>query len=75
MDEKVWFALEQAKLRTFVEKLPEGLETVVEERGIKISGGQRQQVAIALYENPDILVLDEAMSLLDNETEIAVMEQ
>ena len=72
----MWRALEQAQLKTFVEGLPEGLDTQVGERGIKFSGGQRQRVAIAraLYNNPDIIVLDEATSALDNETEKAVME-
>lgn len=75
-DERVWSALEKAKLLDFVEKLPAGLDTIVGERGVKFSGGQRQRIAIAraLYENPDILVLDEATSALDNETETAVME-
>ena len=75
-DKHIWRALEQAQLKTFVEGLPEGLETQVGERGIKFSGGQRQRVAIAraLYNNPDIIVLDEATSALDNDTEKAVME-
>lgn len=75
-DKIVWNALEQAQLKTFVESLPAGLDTIVGERGIKFSGGQRQRVAIAraLYYDPDILVLDEATSALDNETESAVME-
>lgn len=77
VDEKqVWRALEQAQLADFVRELPDGLDTVVGERGVKFSGGQRQRVAIAraLYENPQILVLDEATSALDTETETAVME-
>lgn len=75
-DERIWDALEQAQLKSFVESLPDGLDTIVGERGIKFSGGQRQRVAIAraLYEDPDILVLDEATSALDTETETAVME-
>ena len=75
-DDLVWEALEKAQLKEFVMGLPEGLDTVVGERGIKFSGGQRQRVAIAraLYYNPDILVLDEATSALDNETEEVLME-
>ncbi len=75
-ENKVWKALEQAQLADFIMRLPEGLNTIVGERGIKFSGGQRQRVAIAraLYDDPEILVLDEATSALDNETETAVME-
>lgn len=75
-DEMIWCALEQAQLKPFVQTLPNGLDTVVGERGVKFSGGQRQRIAIAraLYYNPAILVLDEATSALDNETENAVME-
>lgn len=75
-DEKVWEALKQAQLKEFVQSLPNGMDSIVGERGVKFSGGQRQRIAIAraLYENPDILVLDEATSALDNETETAVME-
>lgn len=74
-DKKVWHALEMACLLEFVSALPDGIDTVVGERGVKFSGGQRQRIAIAraLYENPDILVLDEATSALDTETEASVM--
>jgi len=75
-DNKVWEALDKAQLKEFTESLPNGLDTILGERGVKFSGGQRQRVAIAraLYEDPDILVLDEATSALDGDTEDAVME-
>lgn len=75
-DERVWYVLEQAQIREFVENLPEGLDTRVGDRGVRFSGGQRQRLAIAraLYNDPHVLVLDEATSALDMETENAVME-
>lgn len=75
-DQKVWKALEMAQLKEYVEGLANDLNEYVGERGIKFSGGQRQRMAIAraLYNDPDILVLDEATAALDTETETAVME-
>ena len=74
-EERVWQALEDAQLADFVRTLPEGLNTRIGERGIRLSGGQRQRIGIAraLYENPDVLIFDEATSSLDNETEKAIM--
>ena len=75
-DERIWAALEQAQLAEFVKGLENGIDTLVGERGVRFSGGQRQRMAIAraLYFEPQILVLDEATSALDTETEKAVME-
>jgi ABC-type bacteriocin/lantibiotic exporter with double-glycine peptidase domain len=75
-DSRVWNALNEAHIASFVKKLPDGLDTVVGESGVRLSGGQRQRLAIArvMYNNPSIIVMDEATSALDNDTEKAVME-
>lgn len=73
-DARVWSVLALAQLAEFVERLPEGLDTRVGERGARLSGGQRQRLGIAraLYHGPEVLVMDEATSALDDDTEAAV---
>jgi ATP-binding cassette subfamily B protein len=70
-DDELEEAIEAAQIRDLVERLPDGLDTVVGERGYRFSGGEKQRIAIArtILRNPPILVLDEATSALDTETE------
>ncbi|MFC6787137.1 ABC transporter ATP-binding protein [Halobaculum halobium] len=73
-DEEVERAAERAQAAEFVRKLPDGFDTPVGERGVKLSGGQRQRLAIArtMLKDPEILILDEATSAVDTETEALI---
>lgn len=75
-DDEVYAAAESAQIRTFVDSLPDKWNTVVGERGLKLSGGEKQRVAIArcLLKNPPIVLLDEATSALDTITEHSIQE-
>jgi ATP-binding cassette subfamily C protein len=75
-DEQIWHALREARLDGLVASLPDGLDTIVGERGYRFSGGERQRLTIArvLLRDPQVVVLDEATSSLDSASEAAVQE-
>jgi ATP-binding cassette subfamily B protein len=72
--EKIIQAAQAAEAHSFISALPQGYDTQVGERGMKLSGGQRQRLALAraILKDPPILILDEATSAVDNETEAAI---
>src|SRR3954464_1428542 len=73
-ESELWTALEGARIAALVRSLPEGLDTVVGDRGYRMSGGEKQRLAIArvLLKGPGIVILDEATAHLDSESEVAV---
>jgi ATP-binding cassette subfamily B protein len=75
-DEQLHDALRDAQVLGLVQALPDGLDTVVGDRGYRLSGGEKQRMAIArlLLKAPDVVVLDEATAHLDSESEVAVQE-
>jgi len=75
-EKEIWEAAKQARIDEFIASLPDGLDSFVGERGVKLSGGQKQRIALArvFLKNPPILILDEATSSLDNETEAEIQK-
>jgi ABC-type multidrug transport system fused ATPase/permease subunit len=75
-DAELWRAVDAANSRQFIERLPDGLESVVGERGVKLSVGEKQRLTIAraLLKDPPILILDEATASVDTATERLIQE-
>src|SRR3984893_10535675 len=75
-DVELWRVIEAANARNFIERLPDGLESIVGERGVKLSVGEKQRVSIAraLLKDPPILILDEATASVDTATERLIQE-
>ncbi|MEL6571435.1 MAG: ABC transporter ATP-binding protein/permease [Pseudomonadota bacterium] len=76
-EDEIIAAAKAAKIHDFVSSLPDGYQTTVGERGLKLSGGEKQRVGIArtILKNPPILLLDEATSALDTETEMEIQAE
>ena len=74
-DEQVHRAIRMAHLEDFIQRLPQGVDTVVGERGLKLSGGEKQRVAIArtILKDPPIIIFDEATSSLDSKSEQSIL--
>lgn len=75
-DDRFWKSIEGAQLKSVIETSPNGVNTLLGERGANLSGGQRQRIGIAraIYGDPEIIIMDEATSALDNSTEKAFLD-